>query len=146
MLPGVSMGDGLEKFFRSTLDRNGRGERPDVQVPVPAFGTGRCELYDLTGDYDSYYGGLQYTQWYQDYVLTVSMQQSPTRSYVWNENTLAWTLQHNQNGFQRRGTEVFVPRMPFYQPNSSQLPAANFGTFRTGRSRGTGTYIPEMVY
>ncbi|PON79022.1 PAP/25A-associated [Parasponia andersonii] len=146
MLPGVSMGEGLEKFFMNTLDRNGRGERPDVQVPVPAFGTGRCELYDLSGDYDSYYGGLQYTQLYHDYFLTLSMQPSLTRSYVWDENTLAWTVQHNRNGFHFRGTEVFVPRMPFDHPNSSQLPPATFGTFRTGRSRGTGTYIPEMTH
>ncbi|XP_062092445.1 uncharacterized protein LOC133798235 isoform X2 [Humulus lupulus] len=145
VLPGVGLGEGLEEFFKNTLDRNGRGERPDIQAPVPAFGTGRCELYDLSGDYDSYYGGLQYTQWYHDYFITISMQSNQTLSYVWNESTLSWTVQPNQNGFQRRGTEAFVPRMPLYHPNLSLLPAATFSTSIMGKSRGTGTYIPDMT-
>ncbi|XP_061368053.1 uncharacterized protein LOC133311053 isoform X2 [Gastrolobium bilobum] len=61
-LPEVCMVGEIEKFFVNTLDRNGKGVRPDVQVPVPAFGTGRSEKSDLRGDCDSYYGGLQYAQ------------------------------------------------------------------------------------
>uniref|UniRef100_A0A2P2MG45 Uncharacterized protein MANES_07G140200 n=1 Tax=Rhizophora mucronata TaxID=61149 RepID=A0A2P2MG45_RHIMU len=63
MLPAESIGTGLEKFFVNTLDRNGRGERPDVPVPVPAFGTGRSEVSDLCGDYSSYSTGLLHSQW-----------------------------------------------------------------------------------
>ncbi|KAF4363445.1 hypothetical protein F8388_016573 [Cannabis sativa] len=146
MLPGVGLGVGLEEFFTNTLDRNGRGERPDIQAPVPAFGTGRCELYELSGDYESYYGGLQYTQWYHDYFITISMQSNQTLSYVWDESTLSWTVQPNQNGFQRLGTELYVPSMPLYHPNLSLLPAATFHPSIMGKSRGTGTYIPDMTH
>ena len=38
-LPGENMGAALEKFFFSTLERNGKGERADVGVPVAPFGT-----------------------------------------------------------------------------------------------------------
>ena len=56
------MGAALERFFMNTLDRNGKGQRPDVEVPVPAFGTGRSEESVLRGDCESYYGALRYVQ------------------------------------------------------------------------------------
>ncbi|KAL5079023.1 hypothetical protein RYX36_007444, partial [Vicia faba] len=63
-LPGESMGGALEVFFMNTLNRNGKGQMPDIDVPVPAFGTGRSEEPVLVGDCDSFYGGLQHAQMY----------------------------------------------------------------------------------
>ena len=128
------MGEKLEKFFESTLERNGRGERPDLLVPVPAFGTGKCELFDLAGDSDSYYGGLQYSQMYNNY------------TYVWDENTLTWTMQPSQNGLVGMVPDVYVPVGTFYHQNPALQPAADYSLFRPWSSRGTGTYIPEAVH
>jgi hypothetical protein len=52
------MGGALELFFRNTLNRNGKGQRPDIDVPVHAFGTGKSVKPVLVGDCDNYYGGL----------------------------------------------------------------------------------------
>ncbi|KAH7537664.1 hypothetical protein FEM48_Zijuj03G0116900 [Ziziphus jujuba var. spinosa] len=149
MLPGESIGGALEKFFMTTLERNGSGQRPDVPVPVPAFGTGRTEISDLGGDYDSYYGGLWYGQWYYYYTLPVYIPPSPIPSQMWNENamdTLARSVWGHQNVIYHRGTDVFVPTLPLYYPNASQISAvAAYSIERTGRSRGTGTYIPDMT-
>lgn len=147
------MGEELEKFFENTLDRNGRGERPDALVPVPMFGTGKCEPFDLTGDYDSYYGGLQYTQLYHEYAYAASMPLGLTYSCVWDENTLTWTMQLNGNGYYQRGADgfyqgganEFYTMVPHYYPNPPQFVDTGFDISGAGRSRGTGTYIPEMV-
>ncbi|CAJ1974566.1 unnamed protein product [Sphenostylis stenocarpa] len=58
-LPGEEMGAALEEFFFFTLDRNGKGERADVDIPVSAFGTGRSEKSILDGDHDNYNGDSQ---------------------------------------------------------------------------------------
>lgn len=153
LLQGASMGEELEKFFENTLDRNGRGERPDALVPVPMFGTGKCEPFDLTGDYDSYYGGLQYTQLYHEYAYAASMPLGLTYSCVWDENTLTWTMQLNGNGYYQRGADgfyqgganVFYTMVPHYHPNPPQFLDTGFNISGAGRSRGTGTYIPEMT-
>lgn len=133
----------------TTLERNGSGQRPDVEVPVPAFGTGRTEISDLGGDYDSYYGGLQDGQWFCYYNLPVYLPPSPIPSQIWNGNvmdTLARSVWGHQNVIYPRGTDVFVPKLPLYYPNASQISAAAYNIERTWTSRGTGTYIPDMVY
>ncbi|KAL5569725.1 hypothetical protein UlMin_026300 [Ulmus minor] len=146
MLSGVNMGQELENFFMNTLDRNGRGERPDLPVPVPAFGIGRSEVSDLCIDYDSYDSALQYIEWYKDYTLTLSMQPNLTPSFGWNESTRTWSMQKNLNESHQRGTDAFIPRMPFYLPNASQLPAVPLDVMDTGTSRGTGAYIPDVSH
>ncbi|KAJ9175995.1 hypothetical protein P3X46_014489 [Hevea brasiliensis] len=150
-LPGENMGARLEKFFVNTLDRNGRGERPDIQVPVPAFGTGRSEVSDLTGHYDNDYSGLLQGQWYHNYSMSVSPQisppSSPSPSQVQQRSTrdiLSQLLQYNQNAFFQRGINVFVPRVPLYHPYASYLYATTSGIDEMVKSRGTGTYIPDV--
>lgn len=150
-LPGESIGMGLEKFFMNTLDRNGKGQRPDVDVPIHAFGTGKSEAADLRGDYDSYYNSLLYGQWYHDYTLPVTSKFSPPSSPSQISNRSAWDtvrqfVSCKRNLFYRWGTEVFVPRLPFCQPYASQLPGATFSLDEGEKSRGTGTYIPHVVY
>ncbi|XWS08378.1 hypothetical protein CRYUN_Cryun41cG0074600 [Craigia yunnanensis] len=150
MLPGENMGMELEKFFVNILDRNGRGQRPDVHIPVHAFGTGRSEVSDMSGDYDGYYNSLLYSQWYHNYALPVPAQPSAVSSpqtqkkSAWN--ALRSFVRCNQNSFYRRGTNVFIPRLPFSHPCALQLPAATYGIDKMIKSRGTGTYIPDVTH
>ncbi|KAF3966131.1 hypothetical protein CMV_009749 [Castanea mollissima] len=151
MLPGESMGEGLENFFTTILNRNGRGLRPDIQVPIPTFGTGRSRISDLSGDYDSYYGDLQYSQQYHDYTLFIPGQSSSpsSLSHVWNKTrweSMAQSWQHNWNLFSQKGTEVYYPRLPFHCHDASQLSAAIFPFEDMKNSRGTGTYIPNLAH
>ncbi|XVF00370.1 hypothetical protein REPUB_Repub03eG0279700 [Reevesia pubescens] len=151
MLPGEIMGMGLEKFFINTLDRNGRGQRPDVQIPVHAFGTGRSEASDLSGDYDGYYNCLLYSQWYHNYALPVPSQPSAVSSSSQTQKKSAWDalrrfVRCKRNIFYWRGTNVFIPRLPFSHPCALQLPAATYGIDKMTKSRGTGTYIPDVTH
>ncbi|KDO44283.1 hypothetical protein CISIN_1g0061401mg [Citrus sinensis] len=149
-LPGHCLGMGLEKFFINTLERNGKGLRPDVQVPIHAFGSGKSEAADLSGDYDSYYNGLLYGQCYHDYTLPVTAQFSPPSSPSQIPSRSAWDVlcqyvQGKGNLVYQWGTEVFVPRLPFCHPYASQVRASTFSTDEGEKSRGTGTYIPERT-
>ncbi|OMO63660.1 hypothetical protein CCACVL1_22365 [Corchorus capsularis] len=151
MLPGENMGMGLEKFFINTLERNGKGQRPDVQVPLPAFGTGRSEESDLSGDYDGYYNALIYSQWYHSNVLSVPVQLSAASPSSHTPKKSAWDalrrfVRGKRNIFYRRGTNVFIPRLPISHPCALQLPAATSGIDKMTKSRGTGTYIPDTAH
>ncbi|CAI8598564.1 unnamed protein product [Vicia faba] len=112
-LPGKSIGGALEVFFMNTLNRNGKGQRPDIDVPVPAFGTGRSEEPVLVGDCDSFYGGLQHIQMYQNYAMPLV---APSSS----------------------------PPIPF-DADMLKLQQNWLRYYHRGKSRGTGTYIPDMT-
>ncbi|XP_012091160.1 uncharacterized protein LOC105649191 isoform X1 [Jatropha curcas] len=149
VLPGVSMGAKLENFFRNTMDRSGRGERPDVQVPVPAFGTGRSEAFDLSGDYEDCYSGLIMGQWYHNYSLHLPTQISPPSSpsefqQTSTGDTLSQFLQCKQHVFPQRGTTLFAPVVPILHPYLSKICATTSVIDEMGKSRGTGTYIPDV--
>lgn len=152
MLPDENMGLRIENFFVTTLERNGKGQRSDVSVPVTAFGSGRSEASDLSGDYDGYYNSLVYGQWYHGYTLPASAQATtPPRSPSRVPSRSPWDFLRRlvgfrRNNFYRRNRDLYVPRLPFSHPYISQLPSAPFGFNDTGKSRGTGTYIPNMVY
>lgn len=133
------MGAALEMFFMNTLNRNGKGQRPDVDVPVPAFGTGRSEESVLVGDCDSYYDCLQYIQLCRSYTMPLTAH-SISPSTPSEADMLA--LQQNWCMFYQRGTDLYVPGQTFYHPNASQ---ATYSLEELGKSRGTGTYIPYMV-
>ncbi|KAE8724297.1 Melibiase family protein isoform 1 [Hibiscus syriacus] len=151
MLPGENMGIGLEKFFVNTLNRNGRGQRPDVQIPVHAFGTGKSEVSRLSGDFDVYYNALLYSQWYHYYALNVPVMPATTVSSpsqtpkhgAWD--ALRLFVRCKRNTFYRKGMNVFIPRLQFVHPFALQLPAA-YGIDNMTKSRGTGTYIPYMTH
>ncbi|VVA18521.1 PREDICTED: PAP/OAS1 substrate-binding domain [Prunus dulcis] len=141
-LPGESMGAELEKFFMTTIDRNGRGERPDVNAPVCAFGIGRSEESDLWGEYDSYYSSMLYGQAFHR-----STHHSAPPSGVCNKttwNALAWSAQLNWNEFCGRATKVYA-RLPLRHPSASHLSAATIGVGITRKSQGTGTFIPDVT-
>ncbi|TKY73930.1 hypothetical protein E2542_SST02689 [Spatholobus suberectus] len=164
-LPGENMGAALEKFFFCTLDRNGKGERADVDIPVSPFGTGRSEESVLCGDCDSYYGGLQYIQLYRNYampetvhssspssssqddILALSTQQNWSEGDAlalltqqnWSEgDALALSTQQSWSMFYQSGTEVYIPGQTLYHPT--------YSLEEGGKSRGTGTFIPDLNY
>ncbi|XP_038995265.1 uncharacterized protein LOC120119516 [Hibiscus syriacus] len=155
MLPGENMGMGLEKLFVNTLDRNGRGQRPDVQIPVHAFGTGKSEVSDLSAVYDGYCNGLLYSQWYHYYAVNVPLQPTTTVS---SSSSSSQTQKHSawdalrrlvrckRNNFNRKGSNVFIPKLPFSHPTALRLPAATYGMDNMTKSRGTGTYIPDVTH
>ncbi|PQQ05934.1 hypothetical protein Pyn_21567 [Prunus yedoensis var. nudiflora] len=140
-LPGESMGAELEKFFMTTIDRNGRGERPDVNAPVCAFGIGKSEESDLWGEYGSYYSSMLYGQAFHR-----STHHSAPPSGVCNKttwNALAWSVQLNWNEFCERATKVYA-RLPLRHPSASHLSADTIGVGITRKSQGTGTFIPDV--
>lgn len=141
MLPCESMGMGLEKFFANTLERNGKGQRPDVRIAVPAFGTGRSVASDLSGDFNGYYSGLLCSQSYYGCALPVSAHHNlPSPPHL---DIDLWEILRNyvrtEASYQQQ-TETYVPNSPTKKPHASQQPAA-----KMEKSRGTGTYIPNVV-
>ncbi|XP_021297204.1 uncharacterized protein LOC110426322 [Herrania umbratica] len=151
MLPGENMGRGLENFFINTLGRNGRGQRPDVQIPVPAFGTGRSDVSDLSGDYDGYYNGLIYSHRYHNNALPVTAQPNTLSSSSQTQKKSTWDALRQFVRFKRnivywKGSNVITPSLPFSHPCAPQFPAATYGIDKMGKSRGTGTYIPDVAH
>ncbi|KAL5075324.1 hypothetical protein RYX36_014308 [Vicia faba] len=138
-LPGESMGGALEVFFMNTLNRNGKGQRPDIDVPVPAFGTGRSEEPVLVGDCDSFYGGLQHAQMYRNYAMPFG---APSSSPPMPFDADMLKVQQNWFRFYHRSTAL-VPRQTFFHPNAP--PPPTYSLDEIGKSRGTGTYIPDMT-
>ncbi|XP_058786609.1 uncharacterized protein LOC131661185 isoform X2 [Vicia villosa] len=136
-LPGESIGGALEVFFMNTLNRNGKGQRPDIDVPVPAFGTGRSEEPVLVGDCDSFYGGLQHVQMYRNYAVPLV---APSSSPLIPFDADMLKVQQNWLRYYHRGT---IPRQTFFHPNAPPQPT--YSLEETGKSRGTGTYIPDMT-
>ncbi|XP_010517495.1 PREDICTED: uncharacterized protein LOC104792924 isoform X2 [Camelina sativa] len=122
-VPGETMGWKLEKFFRNTLDRNGKGQRQDVVEPLIAFGTGRTELSDLRGDFEGYFRSLVYGKWFHGEI-----------QYSWipqGEETSSWDV---------ASWSVNDQKNILYWTN----PDGSTSMQNMQKSRGTGTYIPEM--
>ncbi|CAN1297601.1 hypothetical protein LINPERPRIM_LOCUS23529 [Linum perenne] len=145
--PGERVGRGLENFFSNTLERNGMGERPDADVPVPPFGTGRYEGIDLDSDHVRWcHSGLLQGQLYHRYKLPDYFHQLPllppralSRS---SGDALPGSLQNMQNIFQHRVTKAFLQRG---QPMLFPCPAPRCST-PFERPRGTGTFIPDKAF
>ncbi|KAI4370497.1 hypothetical protein MLD38_018847 [Melastoma candidum] len=113
-LPVGRIGEEIEKFFKYTIDRNGRGHRPDVQVPIPAFGTGKYEVVSLVGDYNTFYNNYLYSQWCQECSLLPEEGLPPLNTHASN---LHQPGVFNQSASPRKGTEVFLPEPRYYYEN-----------------------------
>ncbi|KAL1207921.1 hypothetical protein V5N11_034216 [Cardamine amara subsp. amara] len=143
-LPGEIMGWRLEKFFSNSLERNGKGQRQDVDDPVTAFGTGRSELSELSGDFEGYFKRLVYGQMYHGYSLPGTIQPSyiPVASQV--KDPSAWDVvrrlvaYRKNDSYDLRGLNVSTSMQPF------PLQSLTNGSQSMGKRRGTGTYIPDM--
>lgn len=120
------MGWKLEKFFSSSLERNGKGQRQDVEEPVIAFGTGRSESSELGGDFEGYFKSLVYGKWFHGETQHKWIPQGQDTS-SWD--IVRWFVNGQKNVFHCRNLN-----------NGSSTSSQNMR-----RSRGTGTYIPEMV-
>lgn len=142
--PGKDMCEGIESFFQCSLERNGMGLRPDAEVPVPAFGTGRHAESELSGDFDKNYNALLYSQWYH-YICQANSPSSSSEMPKESPMTKLFQSLTGTENFSFSGqTNVLVPKVPFCQLDFSQVPAAPYGP-EDWKSRGTGTYIPNMV-
>lgn len=143
-LPGETMGWRLEKFFHNSLERNGKGQRQDVTDPVSAFGTGRSELSELSGDFEGYFGRLVYGQMYHGYSLPGTFQHSYIPVTSQGKDSSGWDFVRHivncrKNEFYLRGLNVSTSVHPF------PLHSSTNGCQNMGKTRGTGTYIPDMV-
>lgn len=146
-LPGERIGQELQIFFKVALYRNGRGQRPDLQAPVPAFGSGRSVQSNLTGNYDYYYGGMLYALALRDPSLRLPSHPSPSPSQVRNNTTLNARTptvdQHDWKVFDRMSMNAYA--LPFYHRSASQQTADAWDE-NTRTVPGTGTFIPDGVY
>ncbi|XP_050147789.1 uncharacterized protein LOC126623035 isoform X3 [Malus sylvestris] len=128
MLPGERRGMALDKFFATTLDRNGGGQRADLATPVPGFGTGTSEKSDLTGDYEEYCDSLLSANAYQFSITHNSA--PPFEADDMNKwNALVHTAQQDGNViFQmaENADQMFSCRLPHRvmqnQNNSTNVP------------------------
>ncbi|CAH2063978.1 unnamed protein product [Thlaspi arvense] len=127
-LPGETMGWRLEKFFRNSLERNGKGQRQDVNDPITAFGTGRSELSELSGDIQVYLERLVYGQMYHSLPGTFQSAWDVVRRLV----------SCRENEFHLRGLNGSTSIQPLL------LESLTNGCSNMGNTRGTGTYIPDM--
>nr|AAM76764.1 hypothetical protein [Arabidopsis thaliana] len=128
-LPGENVGWKLEKFFNVSLERNGKGQRQDVEEPVVAFGTGVADYSQLKGDFDRYRNNLIYGKWFHGESLHNWLPPSlDTTSWA----NISFYMSRVRNGFNGRNQEG-----PTSMPNIKQSP-------NNRRSNGTGTYIPGM--
>ncbi|GFZ15097.1 PAP/OAS1 substrate-binding domain superfamily [Actinidia rufa] len=137
MLPPENIDQGLKEFFETTLDRNGKVQRPDVRIPVPVFLTGKSEIADLNGDYYNYLANITYCGRYHN---TESI--PPTSpSQFWNQDA---GMQFNQ---------IFVPPTtmkrfvltPLFHPKASQASSAALGDEDILKVRGISTSMPTSV-
>ncbi|KAG2328821.1 hypothetical protein Bca4012_021549 [Brassica carinata] len=125
-LPGETMGWRLERFFGNSLERNGKGQRQDVNDPVTAFGTGRSELSELSGDFEGYFGRLVYGQMYH----------SHRDASAWD--VVRHLVSYRKNEFYLRSLNGSTSMHPM------PLHSLTNGCQNIGKMRGTGTYIPDM--
>ncbi|XP_048620657.1 uncharacterized protein LOC106367967 isoform X2 [Brassica napus] len=125
-LPGETMGWRLEKFFGNSLERNGKGQRQDVNDPVTAFGTGRSELSELSGDFEGYFGRLVYGQMYH----------SHREASGWD--VVRHLVSYRKKEFYLRSLNGSTSVQPL------PLHSLTNGSQNMGKTRGTGTYIPNM--
>ncbi|XP_024016664.1 uncharacterized protein LOC18026715 [Eutrema salsugineum] len=122
-VPGETMGWKLEKFLGNSLERNGKGQRHDVDEPVIAFGTGRSELSELRGNFEGYFNNLVYGRWFHGEPPQNWIPQGQDTS-SWD--VVRWFVAGQKNVYHWRNLNG---------PTSLQ---------NMRKSRGTGTYIPEM--
>lgn len=142
--PMSRIGQELENFFKNTLDRNGRGERPDMEDHLfPVFGTGKFVTPSLYGEIDSFYSNLMHIRWQQQQQLggfgwpSSSSEQSCTSQSSHNRAVLQYQSRNNQ-----KASSVYVPRACSVE--QACVPKSS-GISEPPVSKGTGTFIPIMV-
>ena len=167
MLPEGRINDALKEFFNNTLDRNGGGQGAEEGGVVP-FRTGSSKFCSLQGDYYSYLRNLQYGRFYHANNLS-SFSLDPgsfgvpfqwmysNQSYVpWgyeddfasmlpSQNTNEFFSPSSQSEEQESNMNGYFPSLSFWPEAASQLPRLAY-PFERKASKGTGTFIPDVVY
>lgn len=143
MLPDEHIKNGLENFFKDTLEKNGKGKRADVDVPVPAYGS---EFYACNNISDCLLSGINYGLWFHDQGVIYPVVPSTSQNQcVWNNQwpEIGYNAHYDQNFYY--GTS-FDPSPPSYYAgvNSFTLTNAAFAE-ENWKSRGIGTFIPNHV-
>ncbi|CAN6709966.1 unnamed protein product [Malus baccata var. baccata] len=145
MLPGERRGMTLEKFFATTLDRNGGGQRADLATPVPGFGTGTSEKSDLTGDYEEYCDSLLSANAYQ-FSITHNGAPPFEAEDMTKSNALVHTAQQDGNViFQmaQNADQIFSCRLP-HLVMQNQNNSTNASPRARGRVLESSSYGPRM--
>lgn len=106
-------------------------------------------LSDLTGDYDSHLFSLRLGRQLceQSWNASYSSMPSQLRSQFQNNNSL--NVMQQSLSFGRNvipHANGFVTGPIFYSISPQILPGASFGVEEMSKPRGTGTYLPNMVY
>ncbi|XP_074280523.1 uncharacterized protein LOC141605586 [Silene latifolia] len=100
ILPPEELRAGLERFFNNTLERNGKGKRVDVLIPVPPYGS---ESSVTKNDNIDVLSGIKYGLWLNDYAMK-SYPVWPAMSVpgqIWNtgRGELGLNIQYDQNPY-----------------------------------------------
>ncbi|XP_021758199.1 uncharacterized protein LOC110723179 [Chenopodium quinoa] len=158
MLPSQNIECGLEKFFKDTLERNGNGRRADVTVPVDKYGS---NVFTGDSDHDHLLSGIHYVLWFLDYgVMYPVLPEASAHCTVWNNQCMEMghTVQFDQSLYSN--INISPPSVnlltSFTQTNAAYVteernlisyPQTN-ATYVTEerKSRGTGTYIPNLEH
>ncbi|XP_010554909.1 PREDICTED: uncharacterized protein LOC104824500 [Tarenaya hassleriana] len=150
---GAGMGTGIEEFFFNSIERNGKGERMDAEVPVNVFGTGKSDASNLSGDFMLHYRSLLSGQLFHGYQMPHIVQHVPRPPLAAHfQDTNAWNIaqrliSRNLQNVPQGPPIIFVP-VPLFayhvppQQTPTFVPFHNLQTLPT--SRGTGTYIPHL--
>ncbi|XP_059666828.1 uncharacterized protein LOC132312466 isoform X2 [Cornus florida] len=144
MLPEEHLSKGIKKFFSCTLDMIRSGQRSDVQFPVPVFGVGSSEIFDLRGDYDNFFGCVQYIQQFHSYTLPIPVQLIPPASLSQVQNNSVQT-QLERNFFPTRITNDSVPSSSFH-PNTPPKSIVSLSSEKMVKFRGTGAHISAVKF
>ena len=144
MLPPAKIAGGLETFFVNTLERNGRGRRADLLVPVPAYGAGWSETLSSIEDSDDLLTGIEYDLWFNGYGILSPIQLNPFATpQVWSDEwvEMGQNMPFDQNIYY----DVYgSPPSSVDSPLSLQLTNA-VSEEEKEKFRGTGLCIPHLV-
>ncbi|XP_057521248.1 uncharacterized protein LOC130801417 [Amaranthus tricolor] len=139
MLPLENIKHGLEIYFKDTLERNGKGSRADVDVPVSAYGSETSS----GNSGDDHLSGLHYGLWVHYYGAIYPIVSNTSESdKVWNNRwpEMVYNAQCDQNIYYGKSIDKSPPSS--FDGVRSIIPSKAASVKENRKSRGTGTFIP----
>lgn len=140
----VNIAEEMNNFFSTTLGRHGTGVRPDAQESASISGsdTGRnlSGFSDLNGDIDTQFRSLDVARWCCESAKAgPAMFMPPSQLHGLGAHSI-----HFRPDFFEMNPNMGVPRNTLYRPNPLLVQSAQFGLEELPKSRGTGTYFPNV--